>query len=86
MWNVREDTPLHDGLIVLPHLSQVLQIMETKLISSIPVVDHEGCYFASSLPIDNLIGVFQRTDLIKLDFKDMSIFECPINTFVSSVR
>ncbi|KAK8831897.1 hypothetical protein WA577_001952 [Blastocystis sp. JDR] len=66
VWNVREDTPLHD----------VLQIMETKLISSIPVVDHE----------DNLIGVFQRTDLIKLDFKDMSIFDCPINTFVSSFQ
>ena len=59
--------------------------METKLISSIPVVDHEGC--ASPFPecVDNLIGVFQRTDLIKLDFKDMSIFDCPINTFVSSV-
>lgn len=59
--------------------------METKLISSIPVVDYEGC--ASPFPecVDNLIGVFQRTDLIKLDFKDMTIFDCPINTFVSSV-
>ena len=60
--------------------------METKLISSIPVVDHEGCVSPLPRSVDNLIGVFQRTDLIKLDFKDMSIFDCPINTFVSSVR
>lgn len=33
----------------------------------------------------NLIGIFQRTDLIKLDFRDMSIFNCPISTFISSV-
>lgn len=39
----------------------------------------------SFIGIDDLIGVFQRTDLIKLDFKDMSIFDYPISTFISSV-
>ena len=41
--------------------------------------------FRSFIGIDDLIGVFQRTDLIKLDFKDMSIFDYPISTFISSV-
>ncbi|KAK8802815.1 5-AMP-activated protein kinase subunit [Blastocystis sp. subtype 4] len=66
LWSVREDCALHE----------VLQIMETQAIASVPVIDTD----------QNLIGIFQRTDLIKLDFKDMTLFNYPINTFISSFQ
>lgn len=57
-------------------LYEVLRIMENQVISSVPVVDSDR----------NLIGIFQRTDLIKLDFHDMSVFNYPISTFISSFQ
>ncbi|KAK8794949.1 hypothetical protein WA538_005081 [Blastocystis sp. DL] len=66
VWKVSEDTPLHE----------VLQLMETQSIASVPVTGAD----------DSLLGVFQRTDLIKLDFRDMAVFDFPISTFISSFQ
>ena len=39
IWNVRENTPLHEGFFCVCMLVLVLHIMESKVISSVPVVD-----------------------------------------------
>lgn len=85
VWDVREDAPLYEGFFEPEFSRLVLRIMESHVISSVPVIDADRSVgWVDSLP-GNLIGIFQRTDLIKLDFRDMSIFNCPISTFISSV-
>ena len=77
---------LHCMKVVTNDLSHVvLRIMENQVISSVPVVDSDRTLWEWNEEIGNLIGIFQRTDLIKLDFHDMSVFNYPISTFISSV-
>ena len=86
VWDVREDAPLYEGAFSPFSSRVVLRIMESHVISSVPVIDADRSARRADSSKGNLIGIFQRTDLIKLDFHDMSIFTYPISTFISSVR
>lgn len=86
VWDVREDAPLYEGALSPSSSRVVLRIMESHVISSVPVIDADRSARRADSSKGNLIGIFQRTDLIKLDFHDMSIFTYPISTFISSVR
>ena len=86
VWDVREDAPLYEGALSPFSSRVVLRIMESHVISSVPVIDADRSARRADSSKGNLIGIFQRTDLIKVDFHDMSIFTYPISTFISSVR
>lgn len=84
IWNVTEDTPLHEGSCSLACSSSSAADGDAvdRLRSG---HRRRRCFCCLLFTLENLIGVFQRTDLIKLDFKDMTIFDYPISTFISSV-
>ena len=84
VWKISEDTPLHEGRFIAvcspsaPADGDAVHRLRPR---------HRCRRWLSplSLTLDSLLGVFQRTDLIKLDFRDMAVFDFPISTFISSV-